>query len=94
MRSAQARSRSRETSGGRWRRQTKGSVSNVAINVCATQVNVLMSRPWMTIDKAAPLDACLNHRRAAPGEKSRGRFFVSWRVQRVGGEAEGAAILR
>ena len=29
------------------------------------------------VDKAAPLDACLDHRRAAPGEKSRGRFFVS-----------------
>ena len=29
------------------------------------------------VDRPAPLDASLNHRRSAPGEKSRGRFFVS-----------------
>ena len=29
------------------------------------------------VDKAVPLYACLNHPRVAPGEKSRGRFFIS-----------------
>lgn len=39
--------------------------------------HVVVNSSENLVDKPASLDAHFNHRRGAPGEKSRGRFFVS-----------------